>query len=127
VLERDREAENGSVPSVSLEVSAAEKMEDPERVDDAAERSDGHLRCVIWRVGEKTRGGRLSSFCLKAAAIEPFCRFWSRFMAVSNDGKGWAWLIAALVTLVILRREPSAEIKCFENAKVGIRVERSVR
>jgi hypothetical protein len=46
-LERDREAEKGSVSSVSLDVSAAEKMEDPERVDDAAERSDGHLRCVI--------------------------------------------------------------------------------
>jgi hypothetical protein len=125
VLERDREALRGSVPSVSFEVSAAEKMEDPERVD-AAERSDGHLRCVIWRVGEKTRGGRLSSFCLKAAAIEPFCRFWSRFMAVSNDGKGWAWLIITLVMLVMLvmfvilvmlRREPSAKSKGLEIRK----------
>jgi hypothetical protein len=119
VLERDREAEKGSVPSVSLEVSAAEKMEDPERVDDAAERSDGHLRCVIWRVGEKTRGGRLSSFCLRAAAIEPFCRFWSRLMAVSNDGKGWVWLIVALV---MLRREPSADTKLRGNPKVRFRL-----
>lgn len=123
MLERDREAEKGSVPSVSLVVSAAEKMEDPERVDDAAERSDGHLRCVIWRVGEKTRGGRLSSFCLKAAAIEPFCGFWSRFMAVSNDGKGWTWLIIALVTLVMLRREPSAKSNKFGTRKVGFGVE----
>jgi len=116
-LERDREAEKGSVLSVSLDVSAAEKMEDAEGVDDAAERSDGHLRCVIWRVGEKTRGGRFSSFCLKTAAIEPFCGCWSRFMAVSNDGKGWAWLIVVLVTLVMLRMEPSAEIKCLEMQK----------
>ena len=117
MLERDREAEKGSVPSVSLEVSAAEKMEDAECVDDAAERSDGHLRCVIWRVGEKTRGGRLSSFCLRAAASEPFCRFWSRFMAVSNDGKGWVWLIIALVTLVMLRRESRAEIQMLDSRK----------
>jgi hypothetical protein len=114
-LERDREAEKGSVPSVSLEVSAAEKMEDAERVDDAAERSDGHLRCVIWRVGEKTRGGRLSSFCLRAAAIEPLCRFWSRLMAVSNDGKGWVWLIIALV---MLRRKPRTDTKCLVIRKI---------
>ena len=45
MLDRDREAEKGSVPSVSLVVSAAEKIEeDAECVDEVADRSDGHLR-----------------------------------------------------------------------------------
>ena len=104
-------AEKGSVPSVSLVVSAAEKTEeDVEGVDDVADKSEGHLRCVIWRLGEKTRGGRVSSFCLRAMASEPFCAFSSRFIAVSKDGKGCVVVIVALLTLMMLRREPNAAI-----------------
>jgi hypothetical protein len=55
VLEHDRGVEKGSVPSVSLVVSVAEKIEVVECVEEAAERSEGHLRRVIWRVGEKTK------------------------------------------------------------------------
>lgn len=62
VLEYDRGVEKGSVPSVSLVVSAAEKMEVAECVEEAAERSEGHLRRVIWRVGEKTKGGKIVEF-----------------------------------------------------------------
>ena len=56
VLEHDRGVEKGSVPSVSLLVSVAEKIEVADSVEEAAERPEGHLRRVIWRVGEKTRG-----------------------------------------------------------------------
>ena len=52
----------------------------------------------------------MSSFCLKAMAIEPFCGIWSRFMAVSNDGKGCVCVIVALLTLIMLRSDPNAEI-----------------
>ena len=45
MLDRERDAEKGSVPSVSLEVSAAEKTEeDGELGDETGERSEGHLR-----------------------------------------------------------------------------------
>lgn len=43
MLERDRRVED-SVPSVSFVVSAAEKIEDAEHVEEAAERPEGHFR-----------------------------------------------------------------------------------
>jgi hypothetical protein len=79
VLEHDRGVE-GSVPSVSLVVSAAEKIEVAECVEEAAERSEGHLRRVIWYVGEKTKGREdCRVFGSKPWPSSSFCGFSSRF------------------------------------------------
>lgn len=70
-MERDRALETGSVPSVSQVVSAAEKIEHAECVEELAERAEDHFRWVISHGGDTIGEGRLSSFGSRQCQLRP--------------------------------------------------------